>query len=649
MALIYLSSTFTDLKDYRAAVYHALRQLGHDVKAMEDYVATDERPVGRCLQDVAECDLYIGILAWRYGYIPVDSNPAQKSVTELEYKTARELGHPCLLFVLDQDAQWQPRHMDACTGEGDRGQRILEFRAAVERDHLRSQFQSPTDLAQQVTAAVACWQQGRAAGQAVDIGIDHYFASIRRRFQRLDLEALTPSALDENARMRLQSIFVEPTVREKPTENEYPEDLWDKLHRHPEGPEPSDPSEGFTGAATAPDAFVARTVFYERPPRPVLDVLADEKNRRLVILGNPGSGKSTLVKYVMLALADPNGDVRLRSAMCDYVPVFVELRHYAANLGRGVIDSFLGFLEYLAQTEGLALGRKDLEKYLDGDGRALIIFDGLDEVLDSELRDQVAHLIDSLAARFPKPKLLITSRTVSYSPRVLADSGFVHYTLQDFDASQVRLFLERWYGAALPEHPALATDRRERVLAAYAESKSIRQLAGNPMLLTIMAIIGKNQELPHDRWKLYDHAASVLIQRWDLIRHIQKNRPGLQLDGLLGEDDKKELLRRIASTIHGSVGDLGGIYIEQEVLEAQFREYVMAQYKFSHSEGVAVARTMIEIFHERNFILCLYAPGLHGFVHRAFLEFFCAWDIVQRFERKQEIGIEYITSIMHSA
>ena len=65
---IYLSSTFEDLKDYRRRVYEQLRTLRHDVIAMEDYVAADERPLDKCLRDVRDSDVYIGLFAWRYGY-----------------------------------------------------------------------------------------------------------------------------------------------------------------------------------------------------------------------------------------------------------------------------------------------------------------------------------------------------------------------------------------------------------------------------------------------------------------------------------------------------------------------------------------------------------------------------------------------------
>ena len=94
MAKIYLSSTFGDLKAYRETVYRTLRQMRHDVIAMEDYIATDIRPLDMCLTDVANSDLYVGIFAWRYGYIPPKVNPERKSITELEYRKAIELYKP---------------------------------------------------------------------------------------------------------------------------------------------------------------------------------------------------------------------------------------------------------------------------------------------------------------------------------------------------------------------------------------------------------------------------------------------------------------------------------------------------------------------------------------------------------------------------
>src|SRR5215216_6145914 len=102
MLKVYVSSTFKDLKDYRRVVIETLEQLEHEAKAMEMYVAADERPLDLCLADVARCDLYIGIVAWRYGFIPQENNPEGRSITECELREAMRLGKKCVLFLSDE-------------------------------------------------------------------------------------------------------------------------------------------------------------------------------------------------------------------------------------------------------------------------------------------------------------------------------------------------------------------------------------------------------------------------------------------------------------------------------------------------------------------------------------------------------------------
>lgn len=76
---------------------------------MEYYVAEPDRPLGRCLRDAAECDLYIGLFAWRYGFIPPGED---RSITELEYRTATAAGKPALIFILREEVSWPRTQMD---------------------------------------------------------------------------------------------------------------------------------------------------------------------------------------------------------------------------------------------------------------------------------------------------------------------------------------------------------------------------------------------------------------------------------------------------------------------------------------------------------------------------------------------------------
>jgi tetratricopeptide (TPR) repeat protein len=154
VARIYVSSTYGDLREHREEVYRTLRKLGHVVVAMEDYVAADQRPLERCLADVAACDLYVGIFAHRYGYVPEHDNPKGRSITELEYRHAQAEDKPRLVFLLDPAAPWPPTWSDAFTGDGEGGGRIRALREELGRDRLASFFATSDQLAHEVSVAV---------------------------------------------------------------------------------------------------------------------------------------------------------------------------------------------------------------------------------------------------------------------------------------------------------------------------------------------------------------------------------------------------------------------------------------------------------------------------------------------------------------
>src|SRR5215469_10409633 len=128
MTTIYLSSTYEDLKECRRVVSDALRESGYSVIAMEEYIATDQRPVDRCLKDIEAVDIYVGIFGFRYGYIlPRDQNPSGLSITEIEFRHAESLQKPCLIFLLDESTNWPPEFVDSVSAS-DKGERIKKLR-----------------------------------------------------------------------------------------------------------------------------------------------------------------------------------------------------------------------------------------------------------------------------------------------------------------------------------------------------------------------------------------------------------------------------------------------------------------------------------------------------------------------------------------
>lgn len=110
MVQIYVSSTFKDLEDHRRAVIQGIDRLeGCQVVAMENYTAYSERPLDKCRRDVQECDIYVGLFAWRHGFCPEGQD---KSITCLECEAAREKNLPRLIFLMDEEAEWPHRDPD---------------------------------------------------------------------------------------------------------------------------------------------------------------------------------------------------------------------------------------------------------------------------------------------------------------------------------------------------------------------------------------------------------------------------------------------------------------------------------------------------------------------------------------------------------
>ena len=228
MAKIYVSSTYTDLKDYREMVYRTLRQMRHNVIAMEDYVATDKRPLDKCLADVAACDLYVGLFAWRYGYIPDKDNPEQRSITELEYRQAEKEGIPRLIFLLDATVPWFHDFDDRGTLEGDARKRITALRSDLGREKTVSFFKNRDELARLVNTAVQL-EIGEEGTETIRVDSraneDRFVAHMARFAGARSAEA---------AHSRYTPLRLQPTQFERTdTGSELVIDTWDELVQYP--------------------------------------------------------------------------------------------------------------------------------------------------------------------------------------------------------------------------------------------------------------------------------------------------------------------------------------------------------------------------------------------------------------------------------
>ena len=447
------------------------------------------------------------------------------------------------------------------------------------------------------------------------LDIASYRNAIRTRFRHLRLETLSADQVYYQD-IELQAVFIPQHVRncqqwlphalEAPKELDRANDMKDTL--------------AIVEVRDLAD-------FRRQKPRGVLDVVRDQHKRLIVLLGDPGAGKSSLAIMMLLSwAASETEEVAF--------PVLIELRHYHRSGGG------MDFLTYLQETPDLfhRFPSAVLKARLQKSGATLIL-DGLDEVFETDARASVLEQIARYASEFPDLRILVTSRLVGYPPRVLRDAGFEHWLLQDFTPNKIAEFLEHWCTVAVRSD----TDRervKQRVSGAI-EVPAIREMAGNPLLLTMMAMLARQRDLPRDQAGLYGKCAELLLELWDTQKALAEH-PDLR-DAYLDLQDKQSILRRLAWRMQTGQLGLRGNLVSRAVLEDVMDEAL------ARIEEVArrrrLVRLLIEQLRVRNFILCHLGGEHYAYVHRGFLEYFCAEDIRYRFESERSLTEQELSKI----
>ena len=324
------------------------------------------------------------------------------------------------------------------------------------------------------------------------------------------------------------------------------------------------------------------------------------------------------------------------------IHLLIELRKYNSSRDKKECRNFLEFIE-CDSSQSDHLNKNILHEWLQA-GRAVVMFDGLDEVFEVEKRNRIVDQIHNFTQTYPKVKVIVTSRIIGYQQQRLKNADFHHFMLQDFEPEQIKDFIQKWHDLTFTDRLKKAASL-ERLDKAILESRAIRELAGNPLLLTMVAILNRrNQELPRFRAKLYEEASKVLLHIWDF--EVKEKLGHEKIDPyIIDEEVKQSICGRIAYKMQSSGKGLAGNIINREDLRQTIAESLSG---LRGIEPTACAKLMVEQLRERNFILCFlggYNEDYYAFVHRTFLEYFCAWEFVQQFEGQKTLEIDGLIQV----
>jgi hypothetical protein len=243
---------------------------------------------------------------------------------------------------------------------------------------------------------------------------------------------------------------------------------------------------------------------------------------RLVVLGDPGGGKTTLLRWLATAyLLRREGDPDLERLPdmaslpeMDWLPILIRCRDLdKARAGQGDLEDLLH--QALAKMELPGKGREALVPLLRArmeEGRALLLVDGLDEITDPGLRAAFCERLEAIARSFSQVPMLATSRIVGYREmHRRIGQGFAHGTLAELAPEEKDDFVRRWCEVTIPD-PGRREAEEEKLRSGIHGSDRIERLTTNPMLLTTMALVQRKVgKLPTRRHKLYWEAVGVLL------------------------------------------------------------------------------------------------------------------------------------------
>jgi formylglycine-generating enzyme required for sulfatase activity len=388
--------------------------------------------------------------------------------------------------------------------------------------------------------------------------------------------------------------------------------------------------------------------------RPELALEAIARAPRLVLLGDPGSGKSTALRYLaaLLAGAILRGESSLPArGWRDRplpIPLLCPLGLVAAEVertGDRPIAALWRVLERRIEGDGARPGLGGYVREAMRRGTVAVLFDGLDEIPilsdGRPLRASIADALRDLARELPEATLVVTCRIRPY--RELADwqlreeQGWTERILAPWAFGQVRRFIDRWYAANAEHNPDLtaaeAAARATNLIEALENNERLRKLTESPLLATMLALVHLNRKtLPQDRAELYHECVELLLDRWEPERSWANRLPSL-LERLaipgLRREDLRAVLHALAYQAHLSPPSADGRgLISDDQLQGQLLKFFLA-IKVPPAEVLNKHRIFLAALREETGLLHD-LDGVYALPHLTFEEYLAACHLADQ-------------------
>lgn len=333
----------------------------------------------------------------------------------------------------------------------------------------------------------------------------------------------------------------------------------------------------------------------QQDPIPALEAV--KRHDKLMILGKPGAGKTTFLKW--LALQCEEGGVQV-----ERVPFFITLKEFAEMKGE---PDLLDFVAHQLTECGVDCGTEVGERILKA-GRSIVLLDGLDEVRAQD-HDRVINTIRHTAENFDKNQFVLTCRIAA---KEYVFEQFTEVEVADFDDRQIADFVDKWFQA---KDPFKAKEFPQKLKA----NAGLKELATNPLLLTLLCLVfEEGGRFPANRAELYKEGLDVLLKKWDSKRNINREEVYKQLS----LQRKEDLLSQVAYMTFAN----NDYFFKQAFVEVQIREYIRNLPNVSNDpESLQLdTEAVLNSITAHHGLLIERARHIYSFSHLTFQEFFTA-------------------------